>query len=74
MTWLWWALGQRHLPALVAGALLCPSRFSPIHELLFITVGADLPSGVVSLLVHVGDGEIIWGLGGLDIGVVDLLM
>ena len=53
----------------------CPSRFPPIHEPLLVTVGADLRVlGVVRLLVHVGDGEIIWGLAGLDIGMVDFLM
>ena len=66
---------RRHLLALVAGAPLCPSRLPPVHELLLVTVGAELVVlGVVPLVVHVGDGEIIWGLGGLDIGVVDSLM
>ena len=52
-----------------------PSRFPPVLELLLVTVGAKLVVlGVVPLVVHVGDGEIIWGLGGLDIGVVDSLM
>ena len=53
----------------------CPSRFPLVHKPLLITVGADLlVLGVVCLLVHVGDGEIIWVLVGLDIGVVDFLM
>ena len=53
----------------------CPSRFPPVHEPLLVTVGADLlVLGVVRLLVHVGDGEIIWVLVGLDISVVDFLM
>ena len=65
----------RHLLALLAGDPLCPSRFPPVHELLLVTVGAELVVlGVVPLVVHVGDGEIIWGPGGLDIGVVDSLM
>ena len=54
---------------------LCPSEFPSVLELLLVTVSADLlVLGVVCLLEYVGDGEIIWGLGGLDIGVVDLLM
>ena len=66
---------RRHLLALVAGAPLCPSRFPSVNELLLVTVGAELVVlGVVPLVIHVGDGEIIWGLVGLDIGVVDLLM
>ena len=66
---------RRHLLALVAGDPLCPSRFPPVHELLLVTVGAELVVlGVVPLVVHVGDGDIIWGLGVLDIGVVDFLM
>ena len=37
--------------------------------------GEDLVLGVAPLLVHDGDdGEIIWGPGGLDIGVVRFLM
>ena len=37
--------------------------------------GEDLVLGVAPLLVHNGDdGEIIWGPGGLDIGVVRFLM
>ena len=53
----------------------CPSRFPLVHEPLLVTVGADLlVLGVVRLLVHVGDGEIIWVLVGLDISVVDFLM
>ena len=66
---------DRHLLELVAGDPLCPSKFPSVLELLLVTVGADLlVLGVVLRLEHVGDGEIIWGLGGLDIGVVDLLM
>ena len=65
----------RHLLAFLAGDPVCPSRFPPVHELLLVTVGAELVIlGVVPLVVHVGDGEIIWGLVGLDIGVVDFLM
>ena len=53
----------------------CPSRLPSVLELLLVTVGAGRGVlGVVRLLVHVGDGEIIWGPGGLDIGVVDFLM
>ena len=53
----------------------CPSRFPPVHEPLLATVGADLRVlGIVRLLIHVGDGEIIWGLVGLDIGVVRFSM
>ena len=53
----------------------CPSRFPSVHGLLLVTVGAELHVlGIVRLLVHVGDGEIIWGPVGLDIGMVDFLM
>ena len=65
----------RHLLALLAGDPLCPSRFPSVHELLLVTVGAKLlVLSVARPLVHGGDGEIIWGLDGLDIGVVDFLM
>ena len=53
----------------------CPSRFPPVHALLLGSVGAVLVVlGVVDLLVLGGDVKIIWGLDGLDIGVVDFLM
>ena len=53
----------------------CTSRLPSVHKLLLVTVNAKLVVlGVVRLLVDVGDGEIIWGLGGLDIGVVDFLI
>ena len=65
----------RHRLALLAGDPLCPSRFPSIHELLLVTVGAELlVLGVARPLVHGGDGEIMRGLDGLDIGVVDFLM
>ena len=45
------------------------------HDLLLVPVGAILlVLGVVDPLVLGGNGEIIWGLDGLDIGVVDFLM
>ena len=61
--------------ALVAGDPLCPSRLPPVHGLLLVPVRADLlVAGVVRPLVNGGDGEIHWGLGGLDIGVVRFSM
>ena len=66
--------GRHHL-ALAAGDPLSPSRFPPVHELLLVPVRANLlVLGVVSLLVHGGDGERHWGLGGLGIGVVRFSM
>ena len=53
----------------------CPSRLPPVHGLLLVSVRADLLGvGVVRPLVNGGDGEIHWGLGGLDIGVVRFSM
>ena len=53
----------------------CPSRFPPVHGLLLVPVRANLlVAGVVRLLFNGGDGEIHWGLGGLDIGVVRFSM
>ena len=47
----------------------------PVFDVYCYTVGAELlVLGVACPLVHGGDGEIIWGLDGLDIGVVDFLM
>ena len=59
----------------LAGDPLCPSRLPPVHGLLLVPVRADLlVAGVVRPLVNGGDGEIHWGLGGLDIGVVRFSM
>jgi len=53
----------------------CPSRLPSVRGLLLVPVRADLlVAGVVFPLVNGGDGEIHWGLGGLDIGVVRFSM
>ena len=66
-------LSDRQTPS-CSGDPLSPSRFPPVlREILLVAVRADLlVLGVVSPLVHGGDGESHWGLGGLGIGVVKI--
>ena len=51
------------------------SRLPSVHGLLLVPVHTDLLiAGVVRPLVNGGDGEIHWGLGGLDIDMVRFSM